>query len=292
MDTILDTLQGRAFHLPEETYSFLSGRYEELISIPVNKTSLKGTHPETLGKLITLHREQFSTDEYIESRIKNPTSGTIDHLHAEIAADYALRLGQRSHLSVNALTLLQTAAHLHDIDRSFPSRMIKGEERLRHDPEGYQQFKKKHAANSSEIAKTLALKAELMGYTMPEGLLEELCYLIIRHEWGGEKKNGKNIQKPSEFIEGLNLNDLADIVKNADSISYFDANILTNWEECGKDTRALSNKVHFMFDRMDKDAQTRMRETILYSSHHILGTIKTFNKDTLAIRKVLLSLCT
>jgi len=158
MDIILDTLQGRAFHLPEETYSFLSGRHEELISIPVNKTSLKGTHPETLGKLITLHREQFSTDEYTESRIKNPTSGTIDHLHAEIAADYALRLGQRSHLSVDALTLLQTAAHLHDIDRSFPSRMIKGEERLRHDPEGYQQFKKKHAANSSEIAKTLTLK--------------------------------------------------------------------------------------------------------------------------------------
>jgi len=35
MDKILNQLQGKAFHLPEGIYTFLSDKYEKLISNPI-----------------------------------------------------------------------------------------------------------------------------------------------------------------------------------------------------------------------------------------------------------------
>ena len=83
---------------------------------------------------------------------------------------------------------------------------------------------------------------------------------------------------------------MADILTDADSISYFDANILTNWEECGKDKTLLGNKVHFMYDRMSPQSKKELRDTIIFSKSHILGN-PSGDADAEAIRKILLEIC-
>ncbi len=287
----MKTLQGQAFHLSEKSYAFLSSKYDNLTTRRIPGIVFKNTHPEAVKQIISLHRSQFITEEYIESRINNPVTGTLDHLHAEITSMYAVLLGKAENLDKHSLELLRAAGHLHDIDRSFPKKMIRGEEKVKHDPEGYRNFKKRHAENSVKLTEELVERVRDTDYAFSEELLDKLRYLILRHEWGGEKLHGKIITNLSGYTEGKNLNQLADIVKNADSLAYFDANILTNWEEWGKDKQALTYKVHFMFDRMDNSARRMLKDTILFSSEHILGTAEHSDSDISEIRKVLISIC-
>ena len=290
MDRILRTLQGKAFHLSEDMFNFLDTRYSTLIAIPIPEINIDSFHPVIIRQMITWHREQFHTEEYIQSRISNPTTGTIDHLHAEITASTAVRLGIKNGFKGYSLELLRTAGHFHDSDRSFPKTMIQGEEKVRHDAEAYRKYKKVHAANSSKRAGELIKKAAASGYYSPEGYLIDLSYLIVRHELGGQKENSKNYLLPSGIEPDLNLNSLADILTDADSISYFDANILTNWEECRKNKTLLGNKVHFMYDRMSPQSQKELRETIILSDSHILGSPST-DPDIHAIWEVLQEIC-
>jgi len=291
MDRILEELQGKAFHLSQHAYDFLSRRYEDLTARPIPPLRLPGTDPESPLRLIELHRRQFHTREYIRSRIDDPSTGTIDHIHAEITSVNAVRLGSLAGLEGYGLELLRMGGHLHDSDRSFPRTMIRGEQEVRHDPAAYRQHKELHVRSSADRAKELADQVRAGGYGLPEGLVEELRYLIIRHEKGGEKNGGRNRTRPSVLDLSLNLNDLADIIRDADSLAYFDANILTNWEECGRDRRALGNKIHFMFDRMAPGTREELRQTILYSENHILGRDIPEERDLMQIRRLLLEIC-
>ena len=290
MDKILQSLQCNAFHLSDDIFDFLSVRYSELIDNPIPDLKLESFHPNIIQHIINLHREQFHTQDYIQSRISNPTTGTIDHLHAEITAATAVRLGIKNGYDGYSLELLRTAGHFHDSDRSFPDSMIQGEARTRNDAEAYKKYKKLHAVNSSKRAADFIKKAAVSGYYSPEGFSEDLLYLIIRHEIGGQKENSINNILPSKVEPNLNLNSLTDIVTDADSLSYFDANILTNWEECGKDKTLLGNKVHFMYDRMSKQSQNELRETIILSKSHILGS-PSADPDIHAIREILQDIC-
>lgn len=290
MDNILKSLQGRAFHLSDNMYNFLSRKYTELITPPIPDLDQKGFHQGTIREIIGYHRDQFLTEEYMQSRIDNPTTGTIDHLHSEITASMAVNLGIKSHYRGYAIELLRIAAHFHDSDRSFPRNMIQGEQQVRNDPVAYREYKKRHAASSAERAKVLTEKAAENGYNSPEQFISDLSYLIVNHELGGKKKNGINMVNPSKIDPLLNLNDLTDIVTNADSLAYFYGNILTNWEECGKKRELLNNKVHFMYDRMTSQAQNELRDTIILSKNHILG-LPSSDNDINSIREVLLEIC-
>jgi len=168
--------------------------------------------------------------------------------------------------------------------------MVGGEEKVRSNPEGYREYKKLHALNSVERVKEIILKADDNGYYSPSGFVKDLTYLILRHELGGEKLDGMNLLKQSKVDSSLNLNDLSDIVTDSDSLAYFDANILTNWEECGKDKALLGKKVHFMYDRMTTDAQAELRALIIFSDNHVLGS-RSDDTDINAIREVLLEIC-
>lgn len=97
----------------------------------------------------------------------------------------------------------------------------------------------------------------------------DLRYLILRHELGGEKQDGMNLHRRSEIDRALNLNDLADVVTDADS---------------------LANKVHFMYDRMTASAQDELRDSILFSGDHILGS-PSDDDDIRAIRVTLVEIC-
>jgi hypothetical protein len=290
VDKILKALQNNAFHLAEVAYEYLGDRYDELVGRPIPDVRVEGMHPGAIREIIRLHRAQFHSPEYVQSRISNPVTGTIDHLHAEITAAIAVRLGIGAGYDGYAVELVRAAGHLHDSDRAFPRRMIMGEETTRHDKNAYSEYKKEHAENSWRIAEELLGKAAAAGYTSPPGLAHDLRYLILRHELGGEKSGGANLPEASEIDPDLNLNDLTDIVTGADSLSYFDANILTNWEECGRDKTLLGNKVRFMFDRLTPATQDELRNTILFSEHHILGS-PSDDSDLQSIRDVVLQVC-
>ena len=168
--------------------------------------------------------------------------------------------------------------------------MITGEEKVRHDLSAYREYKKRHAANSASRMNEIFQKSAAQGCFYPAEFVKDLTYLILRHELGGEKHNGINKNIYSEIEPRLNLNDMTDIITNADSLAYFYANILTNWEECGKKRELLGNKVHFMYDRMTLNAKDDLQNSILKSTDHILGSFSD-EKDANSIREILLEIC-
>ena len=291
MDTILEKLQGKAFHLSEVVYSSLSDKYESLVGIPIADCMVEGFHPRLFAQVIKKHREQFRTAEYIGSRIDNPTTGTIDHMHAEIASSIAVRLGSQYGHEEYALELLRTSAHLHDSDRSYPTLMVQGEHAARHDPVAYRELKERHVRNSADIAMRIVRQCRNEGFYFPEDFLKDMEYLILRHEKGGVRNRNGRIENPSGIDPELDLDELTDILTDSDSLAYFDANILTNWIESGKCVQALSNKVHYMYDRMSERAKGEFHSVILNSADHILGSWNCADEDVAAIRSILLSEC-
>jgi len=112
-----------------------------------------------------------------------------------------------------------------------------------------------HVKNSALMAKRLAESVNNDGFYFHEGFINDLQYLILRHEIGGVKSHSKTIQNASGVENSLNLDRLADILTDSDSLAYFEANIFTNWEESNRSELVLTNKVHFMNDLMSKCAQ-------------------------------------
>ncbi|RKX81219.1 MAG: hypothetical protein DRP70_04795 [Spirochaetes bacterium] len=291
MDKILNQLQGSTFHLSDIIYDFLSDKYEKHISEPIPEIISEGFHPESFREMIHRHRSQFMTEEYLNSRLLNPTSGTVDHIHSEIAASTAVRRGKQQGYSGYPLELLRCAGHMHDSDRSYPETMIAGEQKARHDPEAYRMYKMLHVKNSALMAKQLAESVNNDGFYFHEGFINDLQYLILRHEIGGVKNHGDTILNASGVEFSIDLDRLTDILTDSDSLSYFETNILTNWEESNKSELVLTNKVHFMYDRMSQDARRELKETKLNSTSHLLGTIETEDPDVNAIRSILLKVC-
>lgn len=297
MDYTLQRLKGHAFHLSEEVFRFLADKYDSFVSIPIPDLPLPAGPSRGHAETIELHRTQLRSEEYIKDRIANSTSGTIDHLHAEVTSSLAADFAGQNGLPAYAVEALRLAGHLHDSERSFPGRMVRGEEKVRKDPAKYREFKKLHARQSMETVKALALNC---GCTDPgfDSFIDDIRYLVLRHEIGGDRKAAEEnkestlLFKVSELYPEINLNMLADHLMDADSLAYFYANVLTYWEECGRDMESLENKVHFMYDRMGPAARRMLQERVLHSPNHILGEPKPVNKDLRTIRRTLLAICT
>ncbi len=123
-----------------------------------------------------------------------------DSRHAENTLDWLLRL------KPDADEALQIAALGHDIERAFEARKVK-----RADFPDYDIFKAAHARISAEI-----LKGIMEDCGVPQDMVSEVCLLVCRHETGGDPRS--------------------DLIKNADSISYFHVNMplyyqREGWEE-------------------------------------------------------------
>ncbi|MCF7914043.1 MAG: hypothetical protein K9L66_02645 [Spirochaetaceae bacterium] len=241
--------------------------------------------------MIDQHRKQFFSEEYISDRIEHPIAGTIDHIHAEVTASLSIELALQAELTPYAAELLRLAGHMHDSERTFPNKMVQGEENFRKNPSLYKKFKQKHALKSAETVRSIGEEYNEENNLEINYFLVDACYLVEHHEIGGEKVNGIPAYKPSLLYPDLNLNVLADILCEADSIAYFYANILTNWTECGKDIESLSNKIHFMYDRISNFAKQELHSRILNNSEHILGRTDTTDKDIKTIRSALITIC-
>jgi hypothetical protein len=291
MDKTLEALQNHAFHLTDETFDFLALKYEQLISIPVPDITGFGFHRKFFISTIQEHRNQLMSEEYIQSRLADNATGTIDHLHAEITAYIAIESGRQRGYTGYALQLLRFTGHLHDSDRSYPDLMIRGEDQFRNDPDDYRAFKVRHARNSAAIARSLADKARRSGYRFGDGFLDDMEYMILNHEKGGKRDVLEKNRRKSSLDPSLDLEDLTDLLTDADSLAYFYANIITNWEECGRNADTLELKVRFMFERMSLGGKRLVIELILHSPSHILGKAHSDDPDINSIRRLLQKIC-
>ena len=123
-----------------------------------------------------------------------------DPSHAENTLEWLLTL------SPKADPALQIAALAHDIDRAVENQKVR-----RNDYDDYDAFKAAHARNGARILREIMKKCRVDG-----SITEEACRLVTLHEVGGDHRS--------------------DLIKNADSISYFKVNMplyyqREGWEE-------------------------------------------------------------
>ncbi len=112
-----------------------------------------------------------------------------DPCHADNTLEWLLRL------EPDAGEALQLAALAHDIDRAIAEVKVR-----RADFDDYDAFKAAHARNGAEI-----LRSILTACGVERNIVEEACRLVELHEVGGDRGS--------------------DLLKDADSISYFDVNL-------------------------------------------------------------------
>ncbi len=140
-----------------------------------------------------------------------------DSRHAENTLVWLLRL------EPDADEALQIAALAHDIDRAIERIKVR-----RADFDNYDDFKAAHARNSAEI-----LRAILTGCSVERDIVEEACRLVVLHEVGGDPDS--------------------DLLKDADSISFFDANLPLYYQREGWDE--TKRRSHWGYRRLTPRAQ-------------------------------------
>ncbi len=111
-----------------------------------------------------------------------------DPLHAENTLAWVLKL------MPEADETLRIAALGHDIERAIETRRVRKNSFGRFD-----EFKAAHASNSAQIIRSI-----LEECGVEEAVVMEVCRLVRPHETGGDERS--------------------DILKNADSVSYFENN--------------------------------------------------------------------
>ncbi len=98
-------------------------------------------------------------------------------------------------LAPDADEALQLAALAHDIDRAIEEVKVR-----RADFDDYDAFKAAHARHGAELVRPI-----LTACGVERAIVDETCCLVTAHEVGGDRR--------------------ADLLKDADSISYFDVNL-------------------------------------------------------------------
>ena len=122
-----------------------------------------------------------------------------DPIHAENTLQWLLKI------KPDADDALQIAALAHDIDRASDQKV------KRDDYEDYDAFKAAHAKHSANILRDILEAHGVCSY-----IIDKACRLVLHHEVGGDPE--------------------ADVLQDADSISYFDSNLplyygREGWEE-------------------------------------------------------------
>ncbi len=112
-----------------------------------------------------------------------------DPVHAENVLEWLMKF------EPDADEALQIAALAHDIDRADSARKTE-----RSHFSDYDQFKAAHATNSAKILKEILQQCQVQ-----QSIVDEACRLVKLHEIGGDARS--------------------DLLKDADSISYFAVNL-------------------------------------------------------------------
>lgn len=294
LDPIFATLKEAGFPgMDEPVARYLTGLHTRTLAQQrIGRLPRRHAHRGFAERVILLHRAQLHSAEYLQARIDNPTTGPMDHLHAERVGVLAVELGRAAgYRDPETLEMLRVAGHLHDIDRSFPAAMTPDEQSARGDDRTYAGWKAAHADNSAARAfDVMALAAEGRGRTWSSPQLrQEIAYLVRRHEVGGAHHAGRPLR--SRVLAGRpSLDRLADIVKDADALAFFEANILTYYGESQRKPERLATKIRFMFGRMSDASKRRAVASILDATASPFRIIaRPRGSDLPAIERILLA---
>jgi len=156
-------------------------------------------------------------------------------------------------LKPDADDALQIAALGHDIERAIERRKVR-----RADFDDYDKFKAAHARNSTLILREIMQKCGL-----PAAITDDVCLLVRRHEVGGDER--------------------CDLLKDADSISYFEVNLphyfaregysetlrrtVWGYHRLSIDVRHFVRSMTYETDTLD----TLLREAVLAADHEHPG---------------------
>jgi len=158
-----------------------------------------------------------------------------DPIHAENVLEWLLKL------KPDADETLQIAALAHDIDRADERRKIQ-----RSDFSDYNQFKDAHANNSAKI-----LKEILHECRVEQSIADEACRLVRQHEIGGDSHS--------------------DLLKDADSISYFEVNMPLYFQREGYEETL--NRCIWGYQRLSPKMK-EICQDITYSHYSLVKILK------------------
>lgn len=144
-----------------------------------------------------------------------------DARHSTLTLEWLLKL------EPGASEELQIAALVHDIDRAVQPRVLQVEGEL------YEKYKQRHANRSAKIIAKL-----LREYKYSSDSTKKIEKLVAWHEVGGDEE--------------------IDLLRDADSIAFFDYNI--NFYLQRKGTDITKNKIVFMFARASNRAKQVIKE--------------------------------
>ncbi len=157
----------------------------------------------------------------IESEIERIISKSEipeDSQHSRNTRAWVLRLKPEADIA------LQIAALGHDIERSITELKIKREHYI-----DYNEFKMAHARNSAKVLDDLLSK-----YDLNETIRCKVSYLVTHHEFGGNSEEN--------------------ILKDADSISYFDVNLPFYFQRNSKGETAF--RIMWGYQRLSDEAKS------------------------------------
>jgi len=175
-------------------------------------------------------------------RVIAQSSVTEDSNHSKNTLQWLLRL------KPDADEGLQIAALGHDIERAIEERKVK-----RQDFEDYDAFKQAHARNSASILRKLMLEN---GIGDPD-FVGDVYTLVCRHEVGGDPRSN--------------------ILKDADSLSYFDVNLPHYYERNGREETL--RRCLWGYRRLSQHGKAMLRE-IRHDDEDLRELLELCQEDT------------
>ena len=179
--------------------------------------------------------KQIESEEY-QLAFGKSEQGVIDKNHALEVVMITEKLWNENE-SKPFPQALKIAALVHDSDRFYPRRMVDTKDC----PEDQYEYRKGiHSGNTAIIFQ------EMFKDILPIEIIRDICFLILRHEHGGDQKKDRSLtEKQDEHTNTYNLNKAANYLFYADKLSFFYSNI---YEYSKRGEEKLKKKVIFSLE--------------------------------------------
>ena len=177
---------------------------------------------------------------FINSDCADTMDKKKDHIHSLKCREWVLKLKPEAGIA------LQIAALAHYIDRTNEKKRAKKE-----NFDNYDEYKRKHAIESANI---ICEKLEIADFN--KELIERVRYLIEHHEVSGDEES--------------------DVLKNADSLTFFNFDIYPYYESMGH--QKTKEKIKFMYKRLSEKAK-KMIEDVNYGNPEIEALVNEIIKE-------------
>ncbi len=173
----------------------------------------------------------------LEKKIIKIISGSSvpeDYAHALKTRDWVLKLKPEADWP------LQIAALAHDIERAFPHKKVK-----RQDFDDYDEFKKAHAANSTQIMREI-----LNQYSLDPEIKERILTLIKHHELSSDNDPDLAVLKDADSLSFFEVNLPLYAQRNSDSEVLF--RMKWGYQRLSPSARLKVENLHFQNERLNK----------------------------------------